>query len=198
MPSKTFKFLRKIGLNYSETEYGEVSAMQVVAKVLKKYRNAFLLKFCMYSVIFSPLNHRMVRPMLWRWMGCKVGKNTFIGTAVMMDAGNAELIELEDNVHITSHCILLCHQRDMSDYRVGDDYARLPYIRRKITLKQGCLIGTNSLVMPGVTVGEGAIVGAGSLVMNDVPSWSVAVGRPAKVVKKIEHRMDAEALDSSQ
>ena len=39
--------------------------------------------------------------------------------------------------------------------------------------------------MPGVTIGEGAVVGAGSLVTQDIPAWTIAVGRPAKVVKQI-------------
>lgn len=42
--------------------------------------------------------------------------------------------------------------------------------------------------MPGVTVGEGAIVGAYSLVTKDIPAWTIAVGRPAKVVKIIPER----------
>ena len=42
--------------------------------------------------------------------------------------------------------------------------------------------------MPGVTIGEGAIVGAGSLVTKDVPAWTIATGRPAKVVKEIPKR----------
>jgi acetyltransferase-like isoleucine patch superfamily enzyme len=39
--------------------------------------------------------------------------------------------------------------------------------------------------MPGVTIGEGSIIGAGSLVTHDIPDWSIAVGRPAKVVRSI-------------
>jgi acetyltransferase-like isoleucine patch superfamily enzyme len=42
-----------------------------------------------------------------------------------------------------------------------------------------------TMVMPGVTIGEGAIVGAGSLVTKDIPAWTVASGRPAKVIKQI-------------
>jgi len=186
--SNAFKFLRKIGLNYSEGEYGRISFLNILKKIIKKYRNAFLLKYCMYSVFLSPLNPRFLRPKFWRLMGCKIGKNVFIGTSVMMDAGNASLIELEDNVHIASHSILLCHQRDLSEYFLGDDYAKLPYIRKNILLKKGCLVGTNSLVMPGVTIGEGAIIGAGSLVTKDIPAWAIATGRPAKVVQHIRNK----------
>lgn len=46
-----------------------------------------------------------------------------------------------------------------------------------------------SFIMPGVTIGEGAIVGAGSLVTKDIPAWTVAAGRPAKVVKEIPQRI---------
>ena len=42
--------------------------------------------------------------------------------------------------------------------------------------------------MPGVTIGDGAIIGAYSLVTKDIPSWTIAVGRPAKVVKEIPIR----------
>ena len=55
-------------------------------------------------------------------------------------------------------------------------------------MKKGCLVGTHTLIMPGVTVGEGAIVGAYSLVTKDIPAWTIAVGRPAKVVKIIPER----------
>ena len=41
------------------------------------------------------------------------------------------------------------------------------------------------MIMPGVTIGEGAIVGAGSLVTKDIPAWTIAMGRPAKVIKVV-------------
>ena len=92
------------------------------------------------------------------------------------------------HVSIAAGVRLLCHQRDFRDYCVGDDYMDLGYIVKPIVLKKGCLIGMESFVMPGVTVGEGAVVGAGSLITKDVPAWTVAAGRPAKVLKEIPHR----------
>jgi len=53
-------------------------------------------------------------------------------------------------------------------------------------LKKNCKIGSHSVVMPGVTIGENSIVGAFSLVNQDVPDNVIAVGVPAKVIKKIE------------
>ncbi|MBN2730377.1 MAG: acyltransferase [Bacteroidales bacterium] len=186
--STTYILLKKIGLNFSEDEYGQVSFGQLIKTALKHVRNAFLLKYCMYSVLLSPINYRKIRPVLWRWMGAKVGKDCFIGYEVWVDMTNTHLVELEDHVHIANRCLLLCHQRDLTDYCIGDDYAKLGYQKKKIILKKGCLIGMNSMIMPGVTVGEGAIVGAGSLVTKDVPAWTIATGRPAKVVKHIPQR----------
>ncbi len=183
--SFSYRFLKLIGLNYSEYEYGHVSLWRMMKSALKHVRNAFLLKYCMYSVILSPLNYRKIRPVLWRWMGAKIGKDCFIGYEVWADMTHMDLIELEDHVHVANRCLLLCHQRDLSGYHVGDDYAKLGYRKEKIILKKGCLIGMNSMVLPGVTVGEGAIVGAGSLVTKDIPAWTIATGRPAKVIKQI-------------
>lgn len=186
--SLSFRFLRFIGLNFSEEEYGQVSIWAVIKSSLKHIRNALLLKYCMYSVILSPLNYRKIRPMLWRWMGAKVGKDCFIGYEVWADLTNIHLIEVGDHVHVTNRCLLLCHQRNLTDYCVGDDCAKLPYNRAKIVLKKGCFLGMGTMVMPGVTIGEGAIVGAGSLVTKDVPAWTIATGRPARVVKHIPVR----------
>lgn len=52
-----------------------------------------------------------------------------------------------------------------------------------IVIKDDVWIGTNALILSGVTVGQGAIIGAGSVVTKDVPAYSIVVGNPAKVVK---------------
>jgi acetyltransferase-like isoleucine patch superfamily enzyme len=185
--SLTFKLLRQLGFNYSEEEYGQVSLWRVIKQFFK---NIYLkqLQNMMDWAILEPLAPRKLRPSLMRRMGCKVGKGCFIGDHVRIDQGHADMITLEDSVSVASGTRLLCHQRDFSNYCVGDDYMKLGYTIRPIVLKKGCLIGMESFVMPGVIVGEGAIVGAGSLVSKDIPAWTVAVGRPAKVVKEIPLR----------
>lgn len=187
--SNAYKILKLLGLNYSEEEYGTVLFSEMIKSAIKHFRNSFLLKYCMYSVLLSPINYRKIRPIIWRWMGAKVGKDCFIGYEVWIDMTNTNLVELEDHVHIANRCILLCHQRDLSNYFIGDDYAKLPYVRKKITLKKGCLLGMDTIVMPGVTVGEGSIIGAGSIVTKDIPDWTIATGRPAKVIKNIPQRI---------
>lgn len=186
--SLTYKMLRFIGLNFPEETYGNVSIFKVLKRLLKTFKDAFLMKYLMNSVLLSPLNPRMIRPIILRWVGCKVGKDVFIGADVFIDSGHAELILIEDHVHIAGRCMLLCHKRNLSNYCIGDDYAKVQYMTEKIHLKKGCAIGTNTLIMPGVTIGEGSIVGAYSLVTKDVPSWTISLGRPAVVVKHIPER----------
>lgn len=186
--SLTFRMLRLLGLNYSEEEYGQVSLWNVIKRVVKTYRDGFLLKYMMNSWLLSPISPRKLRPWVLRKIGCKVGKDVFIGDSVKVDSGHADLIYIGDHAHITGGCRLLCHQRDLSNYYVGNDAAKLPYRLGEIHIGKGCMIGMESMIMPGVTIGEGAIVGAFSLVTKDIPAWTIATGRPAKVVKQIPHR----------
>ena len=64
--SPTYRFLRAIGLNYSEDEYGQISLWKVIKRTYKTYRDTFLLKFFMNSLIFSPINPRKLRPIILR------------------------------------------------------------------------------------------------------------------------------------
>lgn len=48
-------------------------------------------------------------------------------------------------------------------------------------------IGANSVVTAGVTIGKRSQIGAGSVVTKDIPPFSVAVGNPARVIKRFNH-----------
>jgi len=49
-------------------------------------------------------------------------------------------------------------------------------------------IGSNSVIMPGVTIGDNAVIGAGSIVTKDIPANVVAFGNPCKVYREITDR----------
>lgn len=45
-------------------------------------------------------------------------------------------------------------------------------------------IGANAVIMPGVFIGDGSVIGAGAIVTRSIPSYSVAVGIPARIIKE--------------
>jgi acetyltransferase-like isoleucine patch superfamily enzyme len=57
-------------------------------------------------------------------------------------------------------------------------------VTKQITIEDNVWIGANSVVTAGVTIGKHAIIGAGSVVTKNIPGYAVAVGNPARVIKK--------------
>ncbi len=100
----------------------------------------------------------------------KVGYKTDIGVFTYINAKNGVVIE--DYVQIGSHCSI--YSVSTIDNKEG-----------QVVLKKNCKIGTHSVIMPGVTVGENSIIGAFSFVNKDIPDNVIAVGVPAKVIKKL-------------
>ncbi len=54
-----------------------------------------------------------------------------------------------------------------------------------IVLGKNVWVGSNATILQGVTIGDNAVVGAGAAVTQDIPANAVAVGVPAKVIKRI-------------
>ena len=123
---------------------------------------------------------------LHRLRGVKIGKRVLIGRLVSFDNSSSHLIVIGDDVAITTGVMILCHQRELEKYRPGMLSMECPLVEAGVTIEDGAHIGIGSIIMPGVTVGQGAIVGAGAVVTKDVPSYSVVVGVPAKVIKRFE------------
>lgn len=55
-----------------------------------------------------------------------------------------------------------------------------------VTISDDVWIGTNSVVLPGVTIGTHSVVAAGAVVTKDVPPYTIVAGVPAKVIKTIK------------
>lgn len=71
------------------------------------------------------------------------------------------------------------HQTDVQSRRDGVEFA-LP-----VSIGDDCWIGGNVSILPGVTIGNGCTIGANSVVTKSIPPFSVAVGSPARVIKKV-------------
>jgi acetyltransferase-like isoleucine patch superfamily enzyme len=54
----------------------------------------------------------------------------------------------------------------------------------EVIIEDGCDIGINAIILPGITIGEGSIIGAGSIVTKDVKSYRIVAGNPAKLLRE--------------
>lgn len=76
---------------------------------------------------------------------------------------------------------LLIRDQDAS---VLSDSLRQQAHSRPVHVEEDCWLGVNVVVMPGVTIGRGAVIGANSVVTRDIAPYAVAVGAPAREVRK--------------
>lgn len=139
-----------------------------------------------FSFFARNLFPAQLRMPFYKAMGVKVGKGTKIAATVDIDMSAPELITIGKNVWVTRGVMLLCHQRDLSQYEVGKPVMDCPLKYTPIVIQDGAHIGIGAIIMPGVTIGEGAVIGAGSVVTKDIPPYCIAVGTPAKVIKTFE------------
>lgn len=72
---------------------------------------------------------------------------------------------------------------------LDSDFHQLTYadgrkstMTKPIKIGNHVLIGTQAIILKGVTIGDGSVIGAGAVVTRDVPSGSIVMGNPAKVV----------------
>lgn len=84
-------------------------------------------------------------------------------------------------------------------YIMGNDWgSAIAPVKSELPIKGDTVVGNdvwigqNVTVMPGVHIGDGAIIGTNSTVASDIPPYSIAVGNPARVIKK---RFDDEIID---
>ena len=59
-------------------------------------------------------------------------------------------------------------------------------INRDVVIGENVWLGAGVIIVPGVTIGKNAVIGAGSVVTKDIPDNVLAVGNPARVIRKIE------------
>ena len=80
---------------------------------------------------------------------------------------------------------------DHSHGTINKEMMKTPPITRelvskgKVVIGDNVWIGENAIILPGVTIGDGVIIAAGSVVTHDVPSFCVAGGVPATILKQL-------------
>ena len=96
-------------------------------------------------------------------------------------------IEMEDFSSLSSRVAIYSSNDDYSggaltNPTVPEEYRNVEYA--KVIINKHCIIGSGTIILPGVEIGEGTAVGAMSLCNTDIEEWSVYTGIPAKYIKK--------------
>ncbi len=155
--------------------------MKFLTIAFKKFKAKIYITLARY-----PVTHKW--PSFWfRQCGYSIGKNSLLGPDCVLWAWHhidADNITIEDDVTIGPRVTLIA--RTHSILQIETHGKTTTSIPGKIKIKKGAWIGASAIILPNVTIGECAVVGAGSVVTKDVPPYSVVVGSPAKVIKKLK------------
>jgi maltose O-acetyltransferase len=114
------------------------------------------------------------------------GSNISIGARSFANFGLTALdvapIVIGEDAQIGPHVQLLTPTHPVEPGPRRDKWeAALP-----ITIGDNVWLGGGVIVLPGVTIGDDTVVGAGSVVTKDLPAGVVAIGNPARVVRRLE------------
>lgn len=127
-------------------------------------------------------------------LGVNIGENVrFYGATPGMFGTEPWLIKIGNNVHIVSGCNFVNHDGGVLILR--DKHPSLELTNR-INIGDNVYIGMNCTILPGVNIGSNVIIGAGSVITKDIPSNSVAVGVPAKVIKSLDQYLEKAKYNS--
>ena len=116
----------------------------------------------------------------------EIGENVEINDDVHI--GATEKIIIGDNVLIASKVYISDHNHGSYKGEEQDSPMSMPKKRKiyssPIKIERNVWIGEFVSILQGVTIGEGAIIGTMSVVTKDIPPYTIAVGSPAKPIKK--------------
>lgn len=149
-------------------------------------------KYSIFNRIFNAIYYRIARrnsstfEKFLKYKGCKIGNNCSWGPAmtINIDFSRPSLVEIGDNVRINMGFTLMTH--DASNMVLRKVFHEFIPSSGRVKIGNNVYFGRYCTVLKGVTIGNNCIIGYGSIVTKDIPSNSVAIGRPAKIVCTLE------------
>jgi maltose O-acetyltransferase len=109
----------------------------------------------------------------------EIGESAFINYGCSIAAN--QLVRIGARCNIGTYVIIM----DNDFHRLEPERRNEPPESAPIVLEENVWLGARVIVTRGVTIGAGSVVGAGAIVTRDVPARSLAVGVPARVVRRL-------------
>jgi acetyltransferase-like isoleucine patch superfamily enzyme len=111
-----------------------------------------------------------------------IGDDVAINTGVTITA--AESVVIEDGVLMAANVLVIDCDHTMDGPHLQPAYN--PLKTAPVRIGRGTWIGQGAAVLRGATIGERCVIGANSVVRGEIPPYSVAVGAPARVVRRYD------------
>lgn len=117
------------------------------------------------------------------FFGSDIQVNDYVHISAM------ESVQIGDGVLMASHIYISdnshgCYKGCNYDSDPNIIPIKRDYITKPVKIENNVWLGEHVVIMPGVTVGKGSIIGANSVVTKDIPPYTIAVGQPAKPIKR--------------
>jgi len=113
-----------------------------------------------------------------RKLGVKIGEKCRMYRCSL--GSEPYLISIGDHCEITENVTFVTHDGGTWIFREKGEFKGTLF--GSIIIRDNCMIGINSILMPNIVIGPNSVVGAGSVVTKDVPPNSVYAGNPAKFI----------------
>lgn len=129
----------------------------------------YLIKKIRGGVRYAVINLRLV--ILRTLYGMDIDRSARISFGARLDKTNPRGVHIGKESYVASGAIVFAHDFSRSlhaDTRIGER----------------CFIGANAIIMCGVRIGDEVVVGSGTIVTKDVPSHSIVVGNPGRVIRE--------------
>jgi acetyltransferase-like isoleucine patch superfamily enzyme len=143
---------------------------------------SMLIKYIYTKYLVYRANAYTLPDIYRKYYGINIGEGCVFTGKNISFGSEPYLIQIGNKVRITADVKFETHDGGVGIFR--DEYPGIN-IYGQIKVGDNSFIGHGSIIMPGVTIGSNVVIGAGSIVTKSIPSNSLAVGIPARVIKSI-------------
>ena len=181
--------------NYSLFDYFKLAFWVIRTKIISKKARLIRFPFDLRGLKYINFGTNLTTG-----VGCRIEAYPKFNKKVLLFGDN---VQLNDYVHITaiehvsignnvlmaskiyiSDCSHGSYNGDENDSNPNSIPANRPLFSKPVTIHDNVWLGEFVSVLPGVSIGQGTIVGANSVVSKSLPEYVIAVGTPAKPIKK--------------